>query len=222
MKKVFVVTILILAFDIVGFSQKARFGINGGGTFSYMESTYQGRKEIIDGIKAGMTVGVVTDLPITGSFYLSPSLNFTQKGGNHKYIYGAYTFEGNRTLNYAELLVNLLYRSHVGNGKFFGGIGPSISYGLGGKNKDRVNFGSQATTQTDKIEFGNGENDDYKPIDFGGNAVVGYEFASRVFFAVNYNLGLNNLVANGDASNTAKTRYIGFRIGYFLSQSSKN
>jgi len=51
-----------------GFSQKARFGINAGGTFSYMESTYQGRKEIINGIKPGMTDGVVTELPIAGSF----------------------------------------------------------------------------------------------------------------------------------------------------------
>ena len=68
MKKILVLAVLILAFDFCGFSQKARFGINGGGTFSYMESTYQGRKEIIDGIKAGMTVGVVTEVPIACGF----------------------------------------------------------------------------------------------------------------------------------------------------------
>jgi len=221
MKKILVLAVLILAFDFCGFSQKARFGINGGGTFSYMESTYQGRKEIIDGIKAGMTVGVVTEVPIACGFYVAPSLNFTQKGGNHRYIYGPYTFEGSRTLNYAELLVYLLYRSQIGNGYFFGGLGPSVSYGLGGKNKDDVNFGGQVMTQTDKIEFGNSEDDDYKPIDLGANAVAGYEFASGVFFAVNYNLGLNNLVDNGDENSTAKTRYFGLRIGYFLSHSSK-
>ena len=221
MKKILVLAVLILAIDICGFSQKARFGINGGGTFSYMESTYQGRKEIIDGIKAGMTVGLMTEVPIAGSIYAAPSLNFTQKGGNHRYIYGSYTFEGSRTLNYAEILVNLLYRSQIGNGYFFGGLGPSVSYGLGGKNKDDVNFGGQVMTQTDKIEFGNSEDDDYKPIDLGANAVAGYEFASGVFFALNYNLGLNNLVNNGDENSTAKTRYFGFRIGYFLSHSSK-
>jgi len=75
--------------------------------------------------------------------------------------------------------------------------------------------------QTDKIKFGNSEDDDYKPIDLGGNVVAGYEFASNVFFALNYNLGLNNLVDNGDDNSVAKTRYICFRIGYFLSHSSK-
>ena len=75
--------------------------------------------------------------------------------------------------------------------------------------------------QTDKIKFGNSEDDDYKPIDLGGNVVAGYEFASNVFFALNYNLGLNDLVDNGDDNSVAKTRYIGFRIGYFLSHSSK-
>src|SRR4030095_6737341 len=201
-----------LALCISGFSQKARFGVNGGGTFSYMESTYQGKKEIINGLKPGITVGVVTELPVTESFGIMPSMNFTQKCGNYRFIYTPSIFEGSRTLNYAELVVNLLYRSKIGNGSLFAGLGPSVSYGLGGKSKDEVSYGGQTMTQTDKIEFGNSDDDDYKPIDFGGNVIAGFEFASGMFFSANYNLGLNNLVDIGDDNSVAKTRYIGFKI----------
>ena len=91
MKEILILAILILArlilaFGICGFSQKARFGINGGGTFSFMESVYQGRNEIIDGIKTGMTAGLVMAVPIAGSFYAAPTLNFAQKRGSHRYI----------------------------------------------------------------------------------------------------------------------------------------
>ena len=93
---------------------------------------------------------------------------------------------------------------------------------MGGKNEDEVDFGGQIMDQTDKIEFGNSEDEDYKPIDVGGNVIAGYEFASGGFFAVNYNLGLNKLADNSGNNSLAKTRYLGFRIGYFLSQSPKN
>ena len=51
--------------------------------------------------------------------------------------------------------------------------------------------------------------------------MAGYEFSSGVFFAVNYYLGLNNLAFHNDIGNRAKNRYIGIRMGYFLSRSSK-
>jgi len=222
MKRIIVLTVMISALGIFCFSKNTRFGINAGGTLAFMKSKYQDRVEIIDGMKAGMNVGVVTEVPIAERICFMPTLNFTQKGGNYRYSYSGYTFEGKRTLNYIELLLNVLYCSPAGDGKFFGGLGPGISIGMSGKYKEEVKFGSQTVEEKGDIKFGNNENDDdYKPIDFGGNIMAGYEFSSSVFFALNYYLGLSSLVHNGNSEHRAKNRYFGIRVGYFLSRLSK-
>ena len=70
-----------------------------------------------------------------------------------------------------------------------------------GESQD-INFGSDETT------------DDYKPFEFSGNILAGYEFSNGFFAAVNYNAGLNNIVNGTEAGESGKNRYFGIRLGY--------
>jgi hypothetical protein len=118
--------------------------------------------------------------------------------------------------------LNFLYCSQAGNGKFFAGLGPGVSFGIGGKYKDKTTTGGQTIEEEGDIKFGNNAtDDDYKGLDFGGNIIAGYEFGPGIFVALNYYLGLSNLVIDGDSDNSAKNQYFGIRLGYFFSQSSK-
>lgn len=221
MKKIIVLTVTISVLCLYCFSQNARFGVNAGAVLASMKGKYQGQSENSDG-KAGINVGVLAEVPVAETFCFMPFLNFLQKGGKFKESSSGYTFEGKHTLNYMELLLNMVYCSQAGNGKFFAGLGPGVSFGISGKYKDKTTFGGQTETEKGDIKFGNDENeDDYKPIDFGGNVLAGYEFSCGVFVALNYYLGFSNLVIDGDSDNSAKNRYFGIRVGYYLSKLAK-
>jgi Outer membrane protein beta-barrel domain len=218
MKRIIVLTAMILVLNIFCFSQNTRFGINAGATASFMKSRYQGVIEETDGTqKFGVTAGVMIDVKLARNFCFTPSLNFTQKGAVYRYE-NAGISRGERTLNYTELLLNVLYCVPAGDGRFSIGLGPGISFGMNGKYKDEMNYGDP---RKGDIKFGNGESDEYKPLDFGGNVMTAYEFSSGVTLALNYYLGLNNLAVYDFGGNIAKNRYLGVRVGYFLSRSSK-
>jgi hypothetical protein len=183
-----------------------------------MKGKYQGDSEKSDS-KAGVTVGVLADVPVAESICFRPGLNWTQKGAKFKESGTGYSSEIKQTLNYVELLLNVLYCSQAGNGKFFAGLGPALGFGIGGKYKDKTTAAGQTDEDSGDIKFGNNENEDhYKAFEFAGNATAGYELPNGFFIALSYYLGLSNLVINGDSDNSVKNRYFAIRIGYFLSQ----
>jgi len=221
MKKIIVLTVMISVLCISSFSQNTRFGVNAGAALASMKGKYQGDSQKSDG-KAGITVGVLADVPVAESFCFRPFLNFIQKGGKWKESGSGYSYDDKHTLSYIELLLNFLYCSPAGNGKFFAGVGPALAYGVGGKYKSKGTAGGQTYNESGDIKFGNNENeDDYKPFEFAGNVMAGYELPGGLFVALSYYLGLSNLVINGDSDNSARNRYFGIRVGYFLSQLQK-
>ncbi|MEP7376157.1 MAG: porin family protein [Chitinophagaceae bacterium] len=222
MKTLFYISINIAIFLFAASAQPIRFGFNAGVTSSFMNSKYQGLKEETDGTqKFGITAGIMADIKLTRSLCLTPSLNFTQKGAVYRYE-NAGIARGERTLNYTELLLNVLYGVPAGNGRFSIGLGTVISFGMSGKYKDEMNYGSSSSgKRTGDVKFGTGPEDEYKPLDFGGNIMTAYEFSSGITLALNYYMGLNNLAVNDFGGNTVKNRYLGVRVGYFLSRLHK-
>jgi hypothetical protein len=68
---------------------------------------------------------------------------------------------------------------------------------------------------SEDINFGSNEDeDDYKPFEFSGNILAGYEFSNGVFVAANYNAGLSNIAVGGDSDNSLKNRYFGVKLGF--------
>jgi hypothetical protein len=100
---------------------------------------------------------------------------------------------------------------------FFGGVGPSIAFGVGGK----VKAESSGTSDEVKVKFDGKTEDEVtddnlhlKALDLGGQIIAGYKLPSGFFFNVHYNFGLSNI--SPESEGTMKNNYFGFGIGYFF------
>lgn len=91
------------------------------------------------------------------------------------------------TLNplYIQVPVSLHYR----NGGFYAGVGPYAGFGVAGKAK--VSFLGQS--ESENIKFGNDEDSDLSPLDFGANLELGYEILGMIRLSAGYSLGLANI-----------------------------
>ncbi|HLP37268.1 porin family protein [Lacibacter sp.] len=205
MKKNFLLLVILVSSFSFAQAQSTRFGFTAGATLATQKIKVESVSIKSDG-KIGFTAGVFADIALSEKFAFQPGLNFTQKGG--KFDGGEFAEDDvTMTLNYLELPLNVLYKAPAGNGKFFFGLGPSIAFGLSGKAK--------SGGESEDINFGSDENEDaYKPLDFGGNIVAGYELSSGLLFSVNFNTTLNNINTTSDA--TVRNTYFGLRIGYLL------
>lgn len=130
-----------------------------------------------------------------GSFAVSPSIEFVQKGSK---AFGEKSRE-----NYLEGVVDAQYRYMLSNGgTVYGGLGPFIAYGIGGKSGAGSN---------EVATFGG--SDGYKRFDAGLNLAAGYIFASSLQFELSYDLGLVD--KSPDPSDyTSKSRNFAFSVGY--------
>jgi hypothetical protein len=201
MKKLLLFIALLMGVSAV----KAQLGIQAGAVFYSGKATADNVSFKYD-TKVGFTAGVVYSAPLSTNFSFMPSLNFTQKGGK-------YTFEDGDddklTLSYIELPLNFVYNTSGKGGSFFIGAGPDLAVGVGGKEE----FEGEKTD----INFGSGDNDDFKPFEFSVNIIAGYKLDNGVFFAANYNPGISDIAPDNSGSKYHNMGF-GIRIGYMFAK----
>lgn len=199
MKKIsLIITMFLLVF---AFAQaQTTFGLRAGVNFQNLNGKNDGDK-LENKLTTGFNIGVNAEIGIAPDFYFQPGLLFTTKGAK---------MEGDddvkASLSYLEIPLNLIYKPVLGSGKLIAGFGPYVAYGIGGKWK--FDGGDE------KISFGSGEDDHFKPLDMGANLLFGYEFASMLSVQMNAQLGLLNLLPNGDSNNIIKNTGFGISLGY--------
>lgn len=181
-------------------------GFTLGGTYSSVTAKSSGIS-ISFKSKAGITAGLFADVSLSSNLSFQPALNFVQKGFKLEQD----DVKAVVTYNYLELPLNILYRTQKDYG-FFVGAGPSIAYGLSGKEK----YSDSQNSEDTKVKFGSGD-DEVKPLEFGVNALAGYKFGNGFLFSVSYNLGLSNIQnGNSNETGTVKNRYFALKIGYLF------
>jgi hypothetical protein len=139
------------------------------------------------------------DMPAApGQFALSSNLGFIQKG---------YKFTGTKVrFNYLELREDVLYNYSMHDGSsLFGGLGPYIAYGIGGR------AGGSGFSEN---SFGG--QDGYKRFDLGLNLTGGYKLPSGLYFRLGYDFGIANTSPAPDFS--ARNRSFSFGVGYSISK----
>ena len=197
--------ILLTAF---GSSAQTSVGISAGASFSNV-TIKSGFISASPKSKTGIAVGIAIDAPLSSNFSFQPALNFIQKGYKVK-------DQGSKetaNFNYLEVPLNFVYSTQKNEG-FFIGAGPSLAYGISGKDKFTAD-GMPDDNQ--KIKFGSAA-DEVKAFEFGLNALAGYMMKGGFIISGNYNLGLskiNNDDSSGDAG-TIKNKYFSIKIGYFF------
>lgn len=186
-------------------SQKARLGITAGTAIGTYKIKAEGISVTSKG-KPGITIGIMSDIPLGRSTSFMPALNFVQKGGTLK----AEGVEEKLTTNYLEVPLNFVYHAKVNKGKLFFGAGPSLNIGISGTDK----WNAEGTSGSDKIKFG--KDQDFRRLDAGLNFVTGYYGKSGFLMTINYNSGLSNAIDNGGEGGKFLNRYIGIRVGFML------
>ena len=212
MKKLFIVFLLAL---LCGSTVMAQLGGQAGITSASVKTEFGDEDDVSDA-KLGFTLGLVYRLAL-GNLALQPELNFTQKGGESEETIAGETFTYKETYNYIEFPIYLMYmaaskKEAAANSGFFAGIGPAFNFAIGGKWKEE---GGGQSEEGD-INFGSGDNDDYKPFEMSGNLMLGYMLTNGLYFSAIYSMGLTDFFNDDSDEYSIKNRYIGFRIGFMF------
>ena len=165
--------------------------------------------------------GVVAEIPVAPEFYFQPGLLFTTKGAKSDNEFLGIDMSAEYNLSYLELPLSFVYKPQLGEGHFFLGFGPYISYGIGGKAK----FNVQNVSTEDDIVFEKeyeslnpAQWKYFKSLDFGGNIFFGYELVNGLSLQLNAQLGLAKINSENTAvpDEDAEFRNTGFglSLGY--------
>ncbi|MFI5128332.1 MAG: porin family protein [Chitinophagales bacterium] len=210
-------------------AQKSSAILRGGVNFANVSVNNDGD---VDDAKAltSFQAGIIGDLHVTSFFYVQPGVIFTGKGTKTQSGTegSANWYRATSNPYYIEVPVNLVFKTPTGPVKFFGGAGPYLGIGVGGKNKVKgALLGAQFTSEED-IRWSDDDpstlNDEegagfgiMKRFDYGLNGLLGVEINKAVITA-NYGLGLAKLQSgsNSDEDNNNKHRVFSLTLGIKL------
>lgn len=126
MKSTTTLLVLMILLTSHSLSAQTKVGLTAGGSFSTITAKIEG-VSISPKTRPGFTGGLFADFPLSSNFSFQPAFNFVQKGANEK----DETFTDKVGYNYVEVPLNFVYN----NEGFFIGAGPSMAFGLSGKEK---------------------------------------------------------------------------------------
>jgi hypothetical protein len=228
MKKIISLLAVTLLIVTSSFSQETNtgpgtsFGIRAGVNFQNINGKDFDGDKLENDMLVGFNAGLNAEIPIAPDFFFQPGILFTTKGAQEKTVILGTTITSRIQLSYLELPLNLVYKPMLGNGHLILGFGPYVAYGIAGKAKIE---GGDSSFESD-IDFKNetsitDNNYVIRPLDAGANLFFGYEFANRLSFQLNTQLGLINIqpdysgVDMGDSkmNNTGFGVSLGYRFG---------
>jgi hypothetical protein len=205
--KLFIV-VLMLGWSVNSFAQ-VTFGVRAGFNLSTLlaknDQTNYGDENNFK-MKAGFNVGPTLECPISEMFSFETALLLSTLGVNSEYDYGEGNVKESLSLLYLQIPLTAKAAFDVGGIKLFGAFGPYLGYGLSGKWK------SDAYDDED-IKWGSGDDDDFKPFDFGlhfgaGVGIKAFEVG------LSYDLGLANIATYTDGGNKEMNRVLALNLGY--------
>lgn len=163
--------------------------------------------------------------PLKEKFSVQVGLSYTDRGfytaesivsGNTFSLYG-----NSCRLFYLEVPMNAVLKLPLGKGNVLLGGGPYMAYALGGNLQTNIfsqsfnNFGQTEISETEEkrnLNFGNKFTDDFNPIDFGINFLVGYQIKKGWLLNFNYSQGIKNILPKEQTSNGEKAINGAFNI----------
>ncbi|HJU46355.1 MAG TPA: porin family protein [Chitinophagaceae bacterium] len=160
--------------------------------------------------------GVEVPIMIAPEFYIQPGAIYSMKGAKDEDNSDMKT-----QISYIEVPVNFVYKPMLGMGNLILGVGPYMGVAIGGKVKDDnddvdITFKNDLSA-SEATEFGLGK-PFMRRLDFGGNLLAGYQFSNGLFFQLNAQLGMTNLLPKieGETIDNSKVKNTGFgvSVGY--------
>lgn len=195
--------LFVVAFAAIGFTsvnaQEVKFGAKAGVNFA----SVTGDIENADG-KVGFHIGGVAEIVISDKFSVQPELLYSAQGWKEEYseeFFGeTYSYEFDAKLDYLTLPIMAKY--YIAEGLSLEG-GPQVAFLLSSKGELSDEEGSEE-----------GDIEGLSDIDFGVNFGLGYKLESGLNFGARYNLGLSNIIDEGDSD--VKNGVIQVSVGYMF------
>ena len=227
------------------FSQ-VTFGVQGGiqsTTASYsFTQTGQPSSPSTSSV-TGLKIGGIASIPLGKDFSFMPELSFVSKGVDYTNIYGYYSNgtwrykeEEKFRMSYIEIPLSITYTKS----KFFGGLGPVFSFGIGGSGSytetwnilnSSGGYTAQVYKQSDNIgiAFDGTSNVSatdnkyhFKSLEVGGNLFVGYKFTESLFAKLTYNTSFTDILPSEQGYTTKySSSYVGLSVGYLFNTKTK-
>jgi hypothetical protein len=212
------IVILVITLSTESFSQtfvvKAGFNLSKMFTKDDAGNNNNGIK-----MKPGFQAGATGEFPVTAMLSFETGLLLSTKGfkmNEKETIMGeAWEVKGKINLYYLDIPLTAKASFDVGGAKIFGVFGPYLGMGLIGKTKSELTVGGETETSKDDVEWGSGDNDMLKRLDFGLIAGAGIEL-NAIQIGLNYGLGLANISSYTDEGTKIKNRVIGISVGYIF------
>ncbi|GAA4108479.1 hypothetical protein GCM10022393_04620 [Aquimarina addita] len=223
-QKKYVTATLLLIFLINGsiYAQGARFAIKGGINFSNQKGDIESFNSLgfIDDTETsiGWQLGLLLETPIENSqFSLQPSLLLIKKGYQYKRNNSIFDFEIKSNPLYIHAPIPVIYNFNIGRIPLFAGVGPYLSYGIGGKVDSTGDVIDVDFTTDDTISWGNDINEDwYRPFDWGLIFTTGVKLDRSFQVDIAYEIGAANILPDGDDNNYIRNRSFTLNFAYFF------
>ena len=188
-------------------ANKTTFGLRAGVNFQTINGKDDAGDKLENDLLTGFHAGVNAEIPGGSGLFVQPGVLYPLKGAKNN------DADGKVKISYLDVPVNLIYKPILGTGNMVLGFGPYVGFGIGGKVE------SQGTEQD--IEFNNEYTSSTAPqirrMDAGANFLAGYEFANKVSFQLNAQLGLVDINpkmpnVSDDKTNWRNTGWPGWKM----------
>ncbi len=222
--KLFIISALvILVFKVQAQHPSVTFfgGVNSssisvklGSANTAMEDSYK----MLLGLNVGGLYDHVLKKSRSEEFTVESGLIFETKGYNQDVLNEGLSIDNRTTLYYLDIPLYLKYRYRFRNlNKIYFGAGPFVGLGLFGNTEYTYSYQeSDPTTNNERINWGTNQyNDDYKRLDYGVTAKIGFLMDSGLNLSFSYDYGIPNIVTLDDIREE-KTRIMRVSIGYTL------
>jgi len=211
--KLFIVA-AVLAVATPAFSQDVNFGVLAGMNFANASAKTEGND--VDDLKTklGLNIGAFVDFNFSEKLALETGLQFEQKGTkfeNENKEFGIpIKVTQKMIVNYLTIPVNARLNLPVGDNNLYFLAGPTLGIGLSGKTTLEV--GDEE--ESEDLKFGDDEESDIKRLNIGTRLGVGFELSNKLGIRCTYELGLSNLMPEGDSDNSTKFNAFGIALTY--------
>lgn len=212
----FCIIVFLVATSIKSYGQT--FGIKAGLNLANQKITRDLGHDY-DDIKliGGYHFGVNFEFPLSKVLFIEPVILLISKG-----------FKSNTAINelgldidykqktrplYLDIPLNIKYKINFGKAKMYFATGPYLGIGIGGKIKTEASYLSLSEENTEDIQWGGDNNDDYQQLDYGLNFGLGIE-TGNIGIGFRYGMGLANIAANQDGGLNVKNNVFGLSFSY--------
>ncbi|MBI2729298.1 MAG: PorT family protein [Sphingobacteriales bacterium] len=218
-KKIMLVTFIVLATAGGVYAQKGMFGLRAGINFQNINGKDNAGNSLNNKMLTGFNAGIMIDNPVSGQFTIQPGLLFSTKGAKSE--------DGSVKIHfsYLEIPLNFIYEPAINKNKLMLGGGPYVAFAVAGN--------EESTSGTRKIQFKskvllsdmpNTTKAYYRGFDAGLNFLAGYRLNNNFSIQLNAQFGLTNIFPGYEVPDyNAKLKNTGFgvSIGYRFPLSSE-